>query len=266
MANEFIVRKGLIVNGSGSVIFDVQGSQGELFSVTDSLSGSLFSVNDISGIPILAVTSNDSVKLGTFNKEAIKVSGSVANITGSLFGTASYATLALTASYWSGSISTAVSASYALQATSASYTVTASYVLGISSSTTIISGSNTTGSFTNLSTWNFNHGLNYKSIVIETYDSSDNQIIPQNIQLLNANTASITFPVNVSGYAVASIGGGGSVATQLAGYTVSTLPTNVTGAIAYVIDALAPTWNATVVGGGNVKIPVFYNGTNWTCH
>ena len=67
MANEFKVRKGLIVQGSGSNIFDVQGSQGQLFSVTDSLSGSLFSVNDISGIPIMEVFSDNTIKMGTFN-------------------------------------------------------------------------------------------------------------------------------------------------------------------------------------------------------
>ena len=46
----------LIVYGSGSSqpVFTVQGSQGELFSVTDSLSGSLYSVNDISGLAILS--------------------------------------------------------------------------------------------------------------------------------------------------------------------------------------------------------------------
>ena len=76
MANEFKVRKGLIVQGSGSIILDIQGSQGELFSVTDSLSGSLFSVNDISGIPIMEVFSDNTIKLGTFNQEAIIVSGS----------------------------------------------------------------------------------------------------------------------------------------------------------------------------------------------
>jgi len=91
MANEFKVKKGLIVQGSGSTILDIQGSQGQLFSVTDSLSGSLFSVNDISGIPIMEVFSDDRVLLGTFNAEAIKVSGSFATITGSLFGTASFA-------------------------------------------------------------------------------------------------------------------------------------------------------------------------------
>jgi hypothetical protein len=89
MANEFKVRKGLIVQGSGSTLLDIQGSQGQLFSVTDSLTGSLFSVNDISGIPILEVFSNNRVLIGTFNAEAIKVSGSFANMTGSLLGTAS---------------------------------------------------------------------------------------------------------------------------------------------------------------------------------
>ena len=80
MANEFKVRKGLIAQGSGSIILDIQGSQGELFSVTDSLSGSLFSVNDISGIPILNVNSNNTVKVGTFNAEGLTVSGSSVKI------------------------------------------------------------------------------------------------------------------------------------------------------------------------------------------
>ena len=47
------------------------------------------------------------------------------------------------------------------------------------------------------------------------------------------------------------------------GYTVATLPTGVVGARAYVTNALAPTYGATVVAGGAVVIPVFYNGTNW---
>ena len=58
----------LTVIGSGSAqpIFTVQGSQGELFSVTDSLSGSLYSVNDISGLPILEVFSDNTVLLGNY--------------------------------------------------------------------------------------------------------------------------------------------------------------------------------------------------------
>ena len=44
----------------------MQGSQGELFSVTDSLSGSLFSVNDISGLPILEVFSDNTTLIGSY--------------------------------------------------------------------------------------------------------------------------------------------------------------------------------------------------------
>ena len=47
------------------------------------------------------------------------------------------------------------------------------------------------------------------------------------------------------------------------GYTVATLPTGVTGARAYVTNALAPAFGSTVAGGGTVTIPVFYNGSNW---
>ena len=50
-----------------------------------------------------------------------------------------------------------------------------------------------------------------------------------------------------------------------AGYTVATLPTGVVGMRAYVTNALSPSYGATVVGGGAVTIPVFYNGTNWIC-
>jgi len=76
----------LTVEGSGSTILDVIGSQGQLFSITDSLSGSLFAVSDITGLPILEVFSDDTVKIGTFNDEAIIVSGSNATITGSFTG------------------------------------------------------------------------------------------------------------------------------------------------------------------------------------
>ena len=67
MANEFKVKKGLIVDGSNTVL-DIQGTQGQLFSVTDSLTGDLFSVSDVSGIPILNVNSSSAVDIdGTLN-------------------------------------------------------------------------------------------------------------------------------------------------------------------------------------------------------
>ena len=64
MANEFKIKKGLIVTGaSGGTVVDIQGSQGQLFSVTDDLSGSIFAVSDISGVPILDVNSSGTVTI-----------------------------------------------------------------------------------------------------------------------------------------------------------------------------------------------------------
>ena len=61
------------VVGSGSTLplFAVQGSLGELFSVTDSLTGSLFSVNDISGLPILEVFSDNTITAGDYTAPAL---------------------------------------------------------------------------------------------------------------------------------------------------------------------------------------------------
>ena len=49
-------------------------------------------------------------------------------------------------------------------------------------------------------------------------------------------------------------------------YTVATLPSAATsgvGARAFVSDALAPVFGATVVTGGAVKTPVYSDGTVW---
>ena len=51
----------LAINGNGGTVLDVQGSQGQLFSVTDSLTGDIFAVSDISGVPILKVNSSGLV-------------------------------------------------------------------------------------------------------------------------------------------------------------------------------------------------------------
>ena len=69
MAQKFLtdidVSGKLIIDGSnftsGSLLLEVQGTQGQLFSVTDSLTGDLFSVSDISGIPILNVNSSGAI-------------------------------------------------------------------------------------------------------------------------------------------------------------------------------------------------------------
>jgi hypothetical protein len=82
MANEFKIRKGLIVEGaSGGTVVDVQGSQGQLFSVTDDLSGSIFAVSDISGVPILDVNSSGLV---TINGPLTQTGGGDSNFSGDI--------------------------------------------------------------------------------------------------------------------------------------------------------------------------------------
>jgi hypothetical protein len=71
----------LTVSGStaGQVVLDIQGTSGQLFSITDSLVGLLFSVNDISGIPVFETYSDGTVNIGTFGSpEVVVTSGAVA--------------------------------------------------------------------------------------------------------------------------------------------------------------------------------------------
>jgi hypothetical protein len=72
---------------------------------------------------------------------------------------------------------------------------------------TIISGSLVTGSFTNTTSFTFNHNLNTRTPIITVFDSNYNQIIPQNIELVNTASAVITFPTPESGFAIGSTGG-----------------------------------------------------------
>ena len=86
--NEFIARKGLlalddstisgslIVENSGSNVFEAVGSVGQLFSINDSMSGSLFAVSDISGLPIFEVFSNDTITAGAYNQNDFTITGS----------------------------------------------------------------------------------------------------------------------------------------------------------------------------------------------
>ena len=63
---------------SGSLAF--MGDSGSLFSISDSLVGSLMSVNDISGLPILEVFDTDKVVMGSFGQNTLVVTGSKVGI------------------------------------------------------------------------------------------------------------------------------------------------------------------------------------------
>jgi hypothetical protein len=74
----------LLVVGSGSAnpLLSVIGSQGELFSVNDTLSGSLFSVNDISGLPVLEAFSDNRVLLGSYQAPAVYTTVKINSVAG----------------------------------------------------------------------------------------------------------------------------------------------------------------------------------------
>jgi hypothetical protein len=59
--------------GSGSGVFSVDGTSGRLFSIDDSLSGSLFSVNTAAGLPVIEAFSDNTVRIGQFGQRALFV-------------------------------------------------------------------------------------------------------------------------------------------------------------------------------------------------
>ena len=64
-----------VSNVTGIDRFSVDGANGRLFSVTDNLSGSLFSVNDIAGLPIIEAFDDNTVIMGAFNRNDFVLTG-----------------------------------------------------------------------------------------------------------------------------------------------------------------------------------------------
>ena len=64
-----------VSNVTGLDRFTVDGANGRLFSVTDNLSGSLFSVNDIAGLPIIEAFDDNTVIMGAFNRNDFILTG-----------------------------------------------------------------------------------------------------------------------------------------------------------------------------------------------
>ena len=155
----------LTVIGSGSAqpIFTVRGSQGELFSVTDSLSGSLFSVNDISGLPILEVFSDNTTLIGDYldpmliTTKKVTMTNSGSFVVYSL-PTASYDTAFFDYSIKSGSNARAGQIMAIQSGTSVNFTETTttdfgnttavSFTVLVSGSNMVLTGSAATGSWT----------------------------------------------------------------------------------------------------------------------
>jgi len=71
-----------VSNVTGVDRFTVDGTNGRLFSVTDNLSGSLFSVNDIAGLPIIEAFDDNTVIMGAYNRNDFVLTGNSLGIGG----------------------------------------------------------------------------------------------------------------------------------------------------------------------------------------
>ena len=155
----------LTVYGSGSTqpVFTVQGSSGELFSVTDSLTGSLFSVNDISGLPILEVFSDNTTLIGNYLDPMLITTAKVTQTNSGSFvvyslPTASYDTAFFEYSVKSGSNARAGTIMAIQSGSSVNFTETTtldfgsttaiSFTVVVTGSNMALTGSSTTGSWT----------------------------------------------------------------------------------------------------------------------
>ena len=100
----------------------------------------------------------------------------------------------------------------------------------------------------------------------------NNTIVGANVTGLAAGTTGVVILATGDGVIRADYGKTTAAVWSLASpiksavYTVGTLPSAASataGARAFVTDALAPSYGATVAGGGAVNIPVYSDGTNW---
>ena len=79
---------GIEINSSATGInyldrFSVDGSNGRLFGITDEVTGTIFSVNDAAGLPIIEVESTsgyDKITIGEYGTNALVISGGLTTL------------------------------------------------------------------------------------------------------------------------------------------------------------------------------------------
>jgi hypothetical protein len=159
MANEFVAKNGLIsqnnttisgsltVSASSGIPLQIKGGTGTLLSVSSSTS-EIFKISDTFSPNLFTVSTGSTTVFNIDNNKTVSISGSLVvtgSITGSLQGTASFATLAQTASYVSGAVhnsnNPALSASYAATSSYVVTALTASYVTASNIAGTVLSSS-----------------------------------------------------------------------------------------------------------------------------
>jgi hypothetical protein len=200
------------LQGSGSTVLTVNGSLGNLFQVTDTLSGSLFSVNTISGLPVIEAFSDNTVRIGQFGQRALFVSQSkvgigkesalngILDVSGSVTVTGSVIATSFTGSLL-GTASLATTSSYVLNAVSASFASTASFVNPLNQNV-IITGSLTviTGSLVEFQVTNTGVKIGNASTDVNTVTGS--------LQVAGQTRISGSFNTAISGTILTVVGSG----------------------------------------------------------
>ena len=276
----------------GSIIF----ATGSYSTITGNpYSGSQYNIGKVGINKVLPQYTLDVSGSGNYSN-GLTVTGSLSanSITGSLQGTSSWSSNSVTASYILNAASSSYAANGGVTQIIAGTNISISPSNGLGAVTinsaggSSGAGTNTTASFTNLSTWTFFHGLGSRYVVIQALDSTFNQITPQNITLTDNNTATITFPTSESGYAIASLGGVGTTATSASYATtasylnplnqniISTGSVTLSGSVTINSGSITmpdrPAFRVTGAGGGKTAVTTlsgsylvvdYQQGTGW---
>ena len=140
----------LVLQGSGSTgradLLAVNGNNGRLFTVSDDLSDSLFSVNTIAGLPVIEAFADNTVKIGKYGAEAIVISGSnnTLQLSGSIKAV-SLGTSADTNVVVFNTTTKALAYNTSLSLTGATGPIGATGVVGVSGATGVVGVSGATG-------------------------------------------------------------------------------------------------------------------------
>ena len=181
-----------LVSGSSQVIYSgITGIPSGIVSGSEQLTGSLDGRYVLSG----SITQTTWDNIASKPNDIVSSSSQI-----SAFGflqTSSFNTF--TSSYTTGSFTGSFTGSLFGTSSYAMFALSASNAPGFTTNMTQTSAA---------ATWSFVHNLNTRNPIIQVYNDSYNQIIPNEIVGIDSATAEIRFDYSQAGYAVASNGGG----------------------------------------------------------
>ena len=208
-------------DSNGTLSFE--GNTGQLFSITNDLTGSIFSVNDISGIPSIDVNANGEIRLAQFDGNVlIGSTNSDGSALLTMNGAANIASLRIrtygevinSSGVWTGPVIPAGKANVSVYADSGS-TVTASGVNFVNTSSvtvSVTSGSSgnanvalnvrtPANTYTTLfgdnsnSSYIITHNLNSNTLFIMTKRESSGLIVYPDLTTINTNAVNVAFTI-----------------------------------------------------------------------